>query len=140
MHDFLNYPTFAQQIQIIYVIVKCPTQSLGVREDYCVWVCQEASSNSFFWEIFIFCYLFILQLIGIVLAFQTRKVKLRGLRDSKEIATIIYISSIAIVLMAVENFTLTNYINIGTGIFVLSIFILTTIFLSLVFIPKVRKV
>ena len=79
-----------------------------------------------------------LQLIGMVLAFQTRKVKLQGLRDSKEIAAIIYISSIAIVVMSVENFTLTNYINIGNGIFMLSIFILTTIFLFLIFFPKVR--
>ena len=103
-----------------------------------MWVCQEASSNSFFWEIFIFAYLLVLQIIGMVLAFQTRRVKLRGLNDSKEIAAIIYISSIAIVVMAVENFTLTNYINIGTGIFMLSIFVLTTIFLFLVFFPKVR--
>ena len=103
-----------------------------------MWVCQEASSHSFFWEIFIFSYLFMLQIIGIVLAFQTRKVKFRGLRDSKEIAAIVYISSIAIVVMALENFTLTNYINIGTGIFVFSVFVLTTIFLVLIFVPKVR--
>ena len=103
-----------------------------------MWVCQGASSNSFFWEIFIFAYLLVLQLIGMVLAFQTRKVKLRGLRDSKEIAAVIYISSIAIVVMSVENFTLTNYINVGTGIFVLMVFILTTIFLVLIFFPKVR--
>ena len=80
-----------------------------------------------------------LQIIGMVLAFQTRRVKLRGLRDSKEIAAIIYISSIAIVAMFIENFTLTNYINIGIGIFMLSIFVLTTIFLFLIFFPKVRK-
>ena len=104
-----------------------------------MWVCQEASSNSFFWEIFIFGYLLMLQIIGMVLAFQTRRVKLRGLRDSKEIAAIIYISSIAIVVMSIENFTLTNYINIGIGIFMLSIFVLTTIFLFLIFFPKVRK-
>ena len=103
-----------------------------------MWVCQEASSHSFFWEIFIFSYLFMLQIIGIVLAFQTRRVKFRGLRDSKEIAAIVYISSIAIVVMALENFTLTNYINIGTGIFVFSVFVLTTIFLVLIFVPKVR--
>ena len=103
-----------------------------------MWVCQDASSNSFFWEIFIFVYLLVLQIIGMVLAFQTRRVKLCGLKDSKEIAAIIYISSIAIVVMAVENLTLTNYINIGTGIFMLSIFVLTTIFLFLVFFPKVR--
>ena len=87
---------------------------------------------------FVFAYLVTLQVIGIVLAFQTRKVKVRGLRDSKYVAAIIYISSIAIVVMALVTFALENYINIGTGIFVVGIFTLTTIFLVLIFVPKVR--
>ena len=72
------------------------------------------------------------------MAFQTRKVKLRGLRDSKYVAAIIYISSIMIVVMALVTFTLVNYINVGNGIFVVGIFTLTTIFLVLIFVPKVR--
>ena len=72
------------------------------------------------------------------MAIQTRKVKLRGLRDSKYVAAIIYISSISIVVMALVTFALENFINIGTGIFVFCVFTLTTIFLVLIFIPKVR--
>ena len=79
-----------------------------------------------------------LQVIGIVLAFQTRKVKVRSLKDSKYVASIIYISSISIVVMALVTFALKNYINIGTGILVLGIFMLTTVFLILMFIPKVK--
>ena len=78
-----------------------------------------------------------LQVIGLVLAIQTRKVKVEGLRDSKYITAIIYISSISIVVMALVTFALEHYINIGTGIFVFCVFKLTTIVLSLVFIPKV---
>ena len=100
-------------------------------------ICYEASSPNFFWQIFIFAYLVVLQIIGIILSFQTRKVKVQGLRDSKYIATIIYISSIVIVVLALVTFSLRTYINIGTGIFVAGIFILTTIFLALIFIPKV---
>ena len=56
-----------------------------------------------------------LQLVGILLAFLTRKVKLRGLRDSKYIAAIIYISSVTFVVMVLINFTLEEFVNIGTG-------------------------
>ena len=105
---------------------------------YCVWICQEASAPSFYWQIFVFFYLIMLQVVGLVLAIQTRKVKLRGLRDSKYVAAIIYISSISIVVMALVTFALENYINIGTGIFVFCVFTLTTIFLVLIFVPKVR--
>ena len=83
-------------------------------------------------------YLAVLQIVGILLAFQTRRVKLQGLRDSKFIAAIIYISSIVLVALALVTFSLRTYINIGTGIFAGGIFILTTIFLSLIFLPKVK--
>ena len=79
-----------------------------------------------------------LQVIGLVLAIQTRKVKLRGLRDSKYVAAIIYISSISIVVMALVTFALDKYINIGTGILASVILVLTTIFLTLIFVPKVK--
>lgn len=87
----------------------------------------------------IFAYLTILQIVGLVLAFQTRKVKLQGLRDSKFVAAIIYISSIILVAVALVTFTLRTYINIGTAIIAMGVFSLTTIFLALMFIPKVRQ-
>ena len=112
-------------------------QPLNVSIQFYVLVCYEGSSPSFFWQIFIFVYLAVLQMVGIVLAFQTRRVKLHGLRDSKFIAAIVYISSIVLVVLALVTFSLRTYINIGTGLFAGGIFILTTIFLALTFIPKV---
>ena len=109
----------------------------AVREHFFVLVCYEANSLSFFWRILLFIYLGILQLLGIVLSFQTRRVKYTGLRDSKYITAIIYISSIVLAILALVTFSLRTYMNIGTGIFVSGYFILTTIFLSLIFIPKV---
>ena len=86
---------------------------------------------------FVYAYLIMLQLVGLVLAFLTRKVKLEGLRDSKYIAAIVYISSITIVVMVLVTFALESYVNVGTGIFVFGILALTTLFLILIFIPKV---
>ena len=102
-----------------------------------MWVCYEASSPNFFWRIFIFSYLAMLQIIGILLAFQTRKVKIKGLNDSTFVAVIIYISCVVLVALALMTFALRTYINIGTGMFASGILTLTTIFLALIFIPKV---
>ena len=110
-----------------------------MRQNNKVWVCYESVTPKYFWQIFIFAYLAVLQVIGIVFAFQTRRVKLRGLRDSKFVAIIIYISSIILVALALETFALRSYINIGSGIIAAGVLILTTIFLSLIFIPKVVK-
>ena len=101
-------------------------------------VCNESSSPNFYWRILIFLFLAVLQIVGILLAFQTRKVKLHGLRDSKFIAAIIYISSIVLVVLALVTYSLRTYINIGGGLFASGILLLTTIFLLFIFLPKVN--
>ena len=108
-----------------------------MKEEYYVFVCYEASSPTFFWQITIFVYLAILQVVGMLLAFQTRRVRMKGLKDSKFVATIIYISSIVLVALALIKFGLRSFINAGTGIIVAGIFTLSTIILGLNFIPKV---
>ena len=114
-------------------------QESGIRQEFHVLVCYEASSPSFFWQIFITAYLGTLQLVGIILSFQTRKVKVQGLRDSTYVVTIIYTSSIVLIVLALVKFSLRTYINIGTGIYLAGIFLLTTILLALIFVPKVAN-
>ena len=104
---------------------------------YYILVCNEGLSPNFLWQILIYLFLAVLQIVGILLAFQTRKVKLHGLRDSKFIAAIIYISSIVLVVLALVVFALRVYINTGAGIYASGVVVLSTIILSLVFIPKV---
>ena len=77
--------------------------------------------------------------MGIVLAFQTRKVKLPGLKDSKFIAATVYISSIVLIALALVTFALRTYINVSTGIRVAGILTMTTMTLVLIFIPKVKE-
>ncbi len=82
-------------------------------------------------------YLAILQIIGIVLAIQTRKIKIKLLNDSKYIAAVIYISSIALVLIAIVTLVPGSFINVIEAIFSGSLLVATTFFLGLIFIPKV---
>ena len=78
-----------------------------------------------------------LQIVGIVLAIQTRKVKVKVLNDSKYIAALIYISSIVLVTRAVAIFGVNNLLNVSETILSRGIIIVSTAFLSFVFIPKV---
>lgn len=112
-------------------------QSSDIREEYSTWRCYETGSLSFVFDVIIFIYLSLLQLVGIILAFQTRKVKINVLNDSKSVATLIYISSIVLVVIVLIRFFLRSYINAGTAIFSGGIILLATIFLVLIFCPKV---
>ena len=78
-----------------------------------------------------------LQIIGIMLAFQTRSVKYKELRDSKFVAIIIYVSSLILVILVIDTFLLNTYLNAYGAIFSLGIIILTTTFLLFTFVPKV---
>ena len=89
------------------------------------------------WIGIIFSYLALLQIIGIVLAVQTRKVKIKVLNDSKYIAALIYISSIALVLITAISQAPLTLIDLEEGMFSGCLLLATTMFLVLVFIPKV---
>ena len=76
-----------------------------------------------------FAYLMVLQILGIMLAFQTRRVKIKSLKDSTFVAANIYILSIVIVMFILVTFALRSYLNAYSAIFATGIFILTTTFL-----------
>lgn len=100
-----------------------------------VWQCSTNAITDIV-SIVVFVYLGLLQLIGIILAIQTRKVKVKVLNDSKYIAALVYISSIVIVIIAIIRFTLTGYINVAEVFYSGGLILATTAFLCLTFIPK----
>ena len=87
---------------------------------------------------FLYGFKLLLQVVALVLAFLTRKVKVKGLDDAKYIAAIIYITSIVIAIIAVCEFSLPQYINVYAVIFSTGILVGATCVLALVFIPTVR--
>lgn len=101
-----------------------------------VWQCS-TDNNSGRVIAVVFFYLVFLQVAAIVLAIQTRRVKIKVLNDSKYIIALIYISSITVLVLAVVQFVLGAIININELIVSGVFFIATTSFLSLTFIPKV---
>ena len=108
-----------------------------MKIEYYVLVCYEDVGGPLYWRIFIFAYFTVFQILGIMMAFQTRKVKLKGLKDSTFVTANVYISSIVIVVFILITFALRNYLNTYNTVFAIGTFILTTTFLVLTYIPKV---
>ena len=106
-----------------------------------VWQCYSSGSVSLIiFEIVTFLYLSLLQFAGMILAFQTRKVSIKALNDSKYVTALIYISSILLVAIALTAFLLRNYVNIKMAVFCGGIIVLATLFLVLIFIPNVSYI
>ena len=90
------------------------------------------------WIILTFIYLSLLQLVGVVLAFRTRKIKIKALKDSKYIVAAMYISAIALITIAISTFVVGALPNVIELLFSGSLMVSSTVFLSMVFVPKVR--
>ena len=98
---------------------------------------QCLSSASIPWQILIFVYLGGLHIIAIILAVQTRKVKVKVLNETKEVTAIIYISSIILVVLISVSFTVTQFKHISEACISTGLLTVTTSFLIANFAPKV---
>jgi gamma-aminobutyric acid type B receptor len=111
---------------------------LGVTINYYAWQCYGGENKApFYYLLFIFSYLGLLQLVGLVLAIGTRKVKISILNDSKYIAAIVYVSSLVVVVMMLVTFVSGNLQNLNEAFFSAGLLLSTYTFLGLTFIPKV---
>ena len=73
-----------------------------------------------------------------VFAFSIRKVKVKGLNDTKFIVVIVYVTSLTIALIILGVYTLQSRINGFAILFSIGLFTGITTTLGLVFVPKVR--
>ena len=81
----------------------------------------------------------LLQVIALLLAFHTRKVKVKGLDDSKYIAAAVYNTSVVMAVTIVSTYTLTDYVNVFPAVVGSGFLLGTTMILVLVFVPKVSE-
>ena len=107
----------------------------GRNERVFIFVC--ASTAATVWIAISFGYKALLQLGAIFMAFTTRKVKIKGLNDTKELYTIIYINTVIITMLIVTEFALRSHRDVYVTLYGLAIFAGATLFLGLTFIPKV---
>ena len=78
----------------------------------------------------------LLHFAAVILAFTTRRVKIKVLNDSKSVAVIIHTTSVTLVALVIISFTLDSYIVVVQEIlFSGGILLATTVFLTFIFIP-----
>ena len=71
------------------------------------------------------------------MALKTRKVKVRGLDDYREIVLATYLSSFLLIIILIFTYTIDDRINTFAVLSSFSFLIGTTMIVALVFIPKV---
>ena len=85
----------------------------------------------------LFGYKGLLTIFALFLAFRTRKIKIKGLDDSKYIAASIYVTSIVLAVIVVSTYTLRDYVNAYPAVVGIGLLLGTTFILGLVFVPRV---
>ena len=111
--ELLSFSSINKFFLCLYIFFHL-LQISGVNKEHYVWQCYESGSVPFIFDLLIFIYLGLLQFVGIILAFLTRKVKINVLNDSpcKSVTALIYISSISCIANALIAFTSRGYINV----------------------------
>ena len=77
-------------------------------------------------------------LVGLFLAFETRKVKIKSLNESRFIAMSVYGTVIVSIALTPIGFVLENFPNLQYGIIGIMILLSTSLILGLIFVTKVR--
>ena len=106
-------------------------------EQYCSWRCIGDNPVAYYWQIVYYIYILIVLVVALILAFQTRKVKIDVLNDSKWIAGITYVGVPLIVIFFIFTFVLSSYVQLSSAVYCIGLFLASTNFLALLFIPKV---
>ena len=84
-----------------------------------------------------YIYVGLLQIAAVVLVIQTRSVKIRVINDSKTVAAIIYVTSVATVVLVIVSFAFPDYQDISDGVYSLAVIFAAYSILLFTFIPKV---
>ena len=113
-------------------------QANGISYNHFIFVCL--NSSAIVWLSISYAYKAFLQIVAMFMAFHTRRVKIKALNDSKEIAVIIYINSITLSLLAFVEFALNSYHEVYAALFGLALLVGATLFLTLLFIPQVYNI
>ena len=91
-----------------------------------------------YWVGVLFGYKVIFQAIGVFLAFKIRKVKIRGLNESREVSAITSITSAVLVTIIVVSFAFGDYVDVGAATYGFGLCTATTVVLLLTFGSKVK--
>ena len=136
----LEYNCIIRYNYVVYIASSFSlySQEYGLRIKEVVLLCYDpVKTAASIWFIVTSGYFVLLQFIGLILALRLYKVNLKALENSRYIIAAIYISAILLLIIVVSVFTLQNLHNIIEVVFSGTLMVSTTVFLTMVFIPKV---
>ena len=113
------------------------SQVRGVEYHFFVIICS-SDARKFTLGV-LYGYKVVLQAITVIMALKTRKVKVRGLDDYREIIMATYLTSFVLVIILIINYTVEDQRNTFTALTSLSFFTAATATILLVFVPKVTS-
>ena len=116
----------------IYFISLQPQE---IITEYYVYICTSTSYDIVVGVLY--GYKMVLQVVALGLAFSIRRVKVKGLDDSKYVAATIYVTSLVLAVIIVSTYSLKSYISAVTALFCIGFLGGTTVILILVFVPLV---
>ena len=95
---------------------------------------KDASS---IWVALLFGYLGLLQFSSLILALMNRKITIRAVNDSREIRTLVYITSFIVLEMSIMYFAVGDFNNTSISVHIGHLLAATTVVLLFIFVPKV---
>ena len=133
---FPLYTVVQWSVHVILLTFFILFQENGIRINLFAWECYD-SLIPFAWVALEYLVLLLFQVAAVVLAFKTRKVRIKELNDSKSVAAIIYITSMVMAALIVITFATDGLIVLAETLFSGSMMLATSVILALLFIPKV---
>lgn len=95
--------------------------------------------RALYWQIVLYFFIIVPQIVGVILAFRTRKVHIKALNDSKYLAVIIYTTAVIVTIMIIGAIILDRFLTIDAAVFGGLLTLFATVLLGLTFIPKVSE-
>lgn len=112
-----------------------PSQSEDIEVEY--YNLQCVSDKGLIWVAFLFGYKILFLVSGVVLAILSRKVKVKGLNESREVQVTMIIATPIVITGLVLRLLLSDYLNVVGTLYALSGSLYGALILGIIFLPKV---
>ena len=113
-------------------------QELEIPVNFFIYQCSSHPWIRYLMQAILFFSMMILQLGALYLAFQTHKVKVKGLNDAKYTAMVVYFTTIIMFPTIILTITLSNITTYSiTILYGIGLWICSTTLLFIMFVPKV---
>ena len=132
-----HYTLIVISKRYMLLLMLCTLQELMARINLFIYDCSSQTLIGTITIAIPLTFMYILQFCALYLAFQIRKVKVKGVNDTRNIAMVVYIVTTLFIIAGVVLIFLNDHITIYSVTFSSTAFMTATTVLGIIFIPKV---